>query len=608
MTLGADYLGSGACRFTVWAPFRSSLEVRLLNDQERILPMSLDNRGYWRTEVEGVPPGSRYLYRLDGQEELPDPASDHQPDGVHGPSAVVDHSEQPWSDQGWQNLALEDCILYELHVGTFSLEGTFEAVIPRLDALKDLGINALNLMPVAQFPGARNWGYDGVAPFAVQASYGGPDGLKRLVEACHQRGLAVFLDVVYNHLGPEGNYLSRFGPYFTDTYKTPWGPAVNFDGSYSDEVRAYFLANVRHWYERYHLDGLRLDAVHAIFDLSAKPFLQEMSEAVEAMTKGGKPFHLIAESDLNDSKVIRPRASRGFGLQAQWTDDFHHALHSLLTGERRGYYADFGSVGDLEKSLTQAYVYDWRYSEHRKRRHGNSAADLPASCFVVFSQNHDQIGNRMLGERLSSLVSFEKLKLAAAAVILSPYIPLLFMGEEFGEEHPFLYFTSHGDQDLVQAVRKGRAEEFKAFAWSGEPPDPQSGETFRSSVLSWEKRSQGRHGSLLAFYRELIRLRRESPVMARPNRQGLKTECYEKDMTLLIHRGDTNERILLAFNFGAAPCSVSAGQGAPSWSKILDSAESAWAGPGSDIPEKLASRERFTLSPASAVLLRAQSG
>jgi maltooligosyltrehalose trehalohydrolase len=265
-------------------------------------------------------------------------------------------------------------------------------------------------------------------------------------------------------------------------------------------------------------------------------------------------------------------------------------------------------VADLEKSLTQAYVYDWRYSEHRKRRHGNSVADLPASCFVVFSQNHDQIGNRMRGERLSSLVSFEKLKLAAAAVILSPYIPLLFMGEEFGEEHPFLYFTSHGDQDLVQAVRKGRAEEFKAFAWSGEPPDPQSEETFRSSVLSWEKRSQGRHGSLLAFYQELIRLRRESPVMARPNRHGLKTECYEKDMTLLIHRGDTNERILLAFNFGAAPCSVSAGQGAPSWSKILDSAEPAWAGPGSDIPEKLASQERFTLPPASAVLLRAQSG
>jgi maltooligosyltrehalose trehalohydrolase len=367
-------------------------------------------------------------------------------------------------------------------VGTFTPEGTFEAIIPHLDELRELGITAVELMPVAQFPGTRNWGYDGVYPFAVQNSYGGPEGLKRLVNACHGRGIAVVLDVVYNHLGPEGNYLWDFGPYFTDRYKTPWGSAINFDGPHSDPVRRLFIENALYWVTEFRMDGLRIDAVHGILDFSAYPFLEELASAVhEKAERLNRRVYVIAESDLNDTRVIRSRELGGYGLDAQWNDDFHHALHTLLTEDQTGYYQDFGRLGDLVKAFREGFVCSGQYSSYRRRRHGNSSRDIPAGCFVVFAQNHDQVGNRMRGERLSQLVCRERMKLAAGVVFLSPFIPLLFMGEEYGETAPFPYFISHSDADLVEAVRRGRREEFAAFGWSQEPPDPQIPMTRRPS-------------------------------------------------------------------------------------------------------------------------------
>jgi maltooligosyltrehalose trehalohydrolase len=408
--IGAYPLGEGRYRFSVWAPLVERVELKLTSPVRRLIPLTQDEQGYWQGEVEGIPPGPvDYLYRLHtaaGVVERPDPASRCQPYGVHGPSRVVDpHFD--WQDQGWKGIPLSQWILYELHVGTFTPEGTFAAIIPRLPQLVELGVNVLELMPVAQFPGERNWGYDGVYPYAVQTSYGGAAGLKALVNACHQQGLAVVLDVVYNHLGPEGNYLGDFGPYFADKYRTPWGKAMNFDGPYSDGVREFFLQNAEYWLEEFHLDGLRLDAVHAIYDFSAYPFLQELAERVDALeARTGWPRVLVAESDLNDVRLITPRKQGGYGLDAQWCDDFHHSVHTLLTGEKTGYYQDFGQLEHLAKAYRESYVYSGQYSRYRARRHGNSAVSRPGSQFVICIQNHDQVGNRMLGERLSQLTSF----------------------------------------------------------------------------------------------------------------------------------------------------------------------------------------------------------
>ena len=515
MKQGAKYIGKGLCDFTVWAPFALSVSLKFVAPEQRLVPLKKSERGYWHTRAEGCLPATQYRYLLDGERERPDPASQYQPDGVHGPSEVVDHAAFRWTDSGWKGLPLPSMIMYELHTGTFTTEGTFEAIIPRLGDLKDLGINTIGLMPVAQFPGDRNWGYDGVYPYAVQNSYGGPEGLKRLVNACHQMELAVSLDVVYNHLGPEGNYLWDFGPYFTDRYKTPWGEAINFDGPYSDEVRNYFIANALHWITEYHIDALRIDAIHGIFDFSARHFLQELGEAVRLHAQSvRRDVYVIPESDLNDVRVIRPVEVGGHGLDAQWNDDFHHALHTLLTGERNGYYEDFGKIEHLEKALREGFIYSGEYSPFRKRRHGSSSKDRPGLQFVVFSQNHDQVGNRMRGERLSGLVPFEALKLAAGAVLLAPNIPLLFMGEEYGEKAPFLYFVSHGDKALIEAVRKGRNDEFKHFAWNGEPPDPQDERTFLASKINWEKRRQGEHAVLLNFSLSAgaLSYRRTSPI------------------------------------------------------------------------------------------------
>lgn len=499
--LGATLRGSET-EFVVWAPLCEQVELEIVQPEPLRVALAREDNGYFSARAP-VGAGARYFLRPDGGDPRPDPASRYQPEGVHGPSEVINSSFN-WTDTEWNGLPLHDYIIYELHIGTFTKEGTFEAAIGRLDYLVELGATAIEIMPVAQFPGERNWGYDGVQPFAVQNSYGGPDALKRLVDACHARGIAAILDVVYNHVGPEGNYLGEFGPFFTEKYKTPWGPAVNVDGEHSDGVRHFFIENALEWIDEYHFDALRLDAVHGILDTSAKPFLAELSDAVHARAQElGRAVYLIAESDLNDARMLQPTSAGGMGMDAQWMDDFHHSLHALITHEDAGYYGDYGGIDELATTLRQGFVYAGQYSAYRKRRHGNSPERVKPEQFVICAQNHDQVGNRMLGDRLSVLVDEQKLRLAAACVLLSPYVPLLFMGEEYGETNPFPYFIHHSDKQLVQAVRAGRREEFSAFSWKGEPPDPQSEQTFSSAYVEPVK------NEMFEFYRRLIDLRKE---------------------------------------------------------------------------------------------------
>lgn len=546
LDIGANTVTAGI-RFRVWAPLVTSVEVELVDDASLKIPLQRDGE-YFHGLVPAAP-GDRYWYWLDGTERRPDPASRSQPDGVHGPSQVIDPTFA-WSDSEWQGTALEEYILYELHVGTFTPQGTFDGVISRLDYLCDLGITAVELMPVVQFPGEHNWGYDGAYPFAPQNSYGGPDGLKRLVDACHARGLAVILDVVYNHLGPEGNYLHGFGPYFTDRYHTPWGDAVNYDGPGSDPVRHYFVSNALYWITEYHFDGLRLDAIHDIYDFSALHILQELAEAVHQQREAlGRRVYVIAESDLNDVRVINSPESGGYGLDAQWNDDFHHALLALLTGEQTGYYGDFGLFSDLVKAFREGFVLSGGYSSFRGRRHGSSSAHHPPCQFVACSQNHDQVGNRMRGERPSAYLSTPQLMLAAATVLLSPYLPLLFMGEEYAESAPFPYFVSHGDAELVESIRRGRQEEFAAFNYQGSPPDPQSETTFLSAKLDQEQRHRGDHRVIFNFYRELIRLRKECAPLAWLSRENMLVTACEDEQVMVVNRSVDNVQILCLFNF-----------------------------------------------------------
>ncbi|MBC7326420.1 MAG: malto-oligosyltrehalose trehalohydrolase, partial [Moorella sp. (in: Bacteria)] len=595
INLGATCLGEGRCRFRLWAPLAHSVAVHIVAPAEKLVPLNRGERGYYHGEVTGVEPGSLYYYLLDGK-RLPDPASRYQPRGVHGPSQVVDPEAFIWSDGCWRGPAREELIFYELHVGTFTPEGTFEAISGHLEELRALGITAMELMPVAQFPGSRNWGYDGVFPFAVQNSYGGPEGLRRLVDACHQQGLAVFLDVVYNHLGPEGNYLANFGPYFTDRYHTPWGQALNFDGPGSDEVRRFFIENALYWLTEFHLDGLRLDAIHAITDKSALPFLEELAAAVKLQTERlGRRVYLIAESDLNDPRVIRPQELGGYGLDAQWCDDFHHALHTLLTGEKNGYYRDFGTLASLVRALRQGYVYTGQYSAYRQRRHGRRPHLDEGSKFVVFSQNHDHTGNRARGERLSALVSFAKLKLAAAVVLLSPFLPLIFMGEEYGETAPFLYFTSHSDPGLIAAVRRGRRQEFADHKWEGEVPDPQDKATFERSRLNHGLRQQGLHRVLYDFYRQLIRLRRELPALADLNLDQMEAITCEQEQVLFLRRWSKESEVGIIFSFSDAGASPTLPLPAGRWRKCLDAAEERWLGNGSTIPDILVSQGKIQI-------------
>jgi len=588
MNVGTKYRKDGVCEFTVWAPLVKTVSLRIDSHDNLLIPMERSDRGYWKTALNNVSPGARYSYHLDGERDRPDPASYLQPHGVHEASQLINHNEFGWDDGEWKSMPLSEMIMYELHVGTFTHEGTFDAIIPRLDDLKEIGVNAIEIMPVAQFPGERNWGYDGVYPFAVQNSYGGPEGLKRFVNASHKKGISVILDVVYNHLGPEGNYLWDFGPYFTDMYKTPWGTAVNFDGPHSNEVRNYFIENALYWFDNYHIDALRLDAIHGIYDIGAKHFLRELSERVEAFSqKQGRIFHLIAESDLNNPAVAQSTYTGGYGIDSLWCDDFHHAVHTLLVKEDSGYYADFGKPEHIVKSLREGFVYSGQYSDFRKKNHGSSSKDLPADRFIVFLQNHDQVGNRMLGERLSSLVSFEAQKLAAGIVLLSPYIPLLFMGEEYGETSPFLYFVSHSDKHLIEGIRKGRKKDFEAFKWDKEPPDPFSDETFNLSRIDWGKRIVGKNAKLLDLYKELILLRKTNPVLADLNKDCLEVWSDEEQKVVFMRRWKDNNSILALFNFNGNDVRLNSLASVEQWNKVLASDEVRWGGPGSMLPETL---------------------
>jgi maltooligosyltrehalose trehalohydrolase len=604
LPLGATYLGDGRTGFNVWSPLSEKAEVRLVEPEERIVLLEKDEWGYFKAVLESVTPGALYFYMLDGEKERPDPASRSQPRGVHGPSEVADQAFE-WADDGWFNIPLRDYVIYELHVGTFTSEGTFEAIIPYLDYLKDMGVTAVEIMPVAQFPGGRNWGYDGVYPFAVQDSYGGIQGFKRLVDACHQKGLAVVLDVVYNHLGPEGSYMSDFGPYFTERYRTPWGAALNFDGPHSGDVKRYFIENALYWLSEFHIDAFRLDAVHAILDYSPLPFVEELGAVVrDRATQLNRRVYLIAESDANDARLITSRALGGYGMDAQWSDDFHHCVHALLTGERDGYYQDYGRVGLLASAFRNGYAYTGQHSPYRRRRHGSPSRSIPAERFTVCVQNHDQVGNRMLGERLSQLVSFEQLKLAAGVMLLSPFVPLLFMGEEYGEIAPFQYFISHTDLELVKAVQLGRAEEFAAFVTSGEPPDPYDEATFLRCKLDHSLREKGHYRVLLDFYKELIRLRNETSALSRLDKDSLDAQAYEKHGLLLVRRWSESGEMALAFNFGGAlALTVPLPEGR--WDKALDSAAQRWNGPGSPAPEGIVSdgEVRLDLAPQSFVML-----
>jgi maltooligosyltrehalose trehalohydrolase len=609
MHAGSHYLGDGQCQFVVWAPQSDEVYLHLVKPADRRIAMQKRGDGYFEVEVDDLRPGATYFYQLSGKADRPDPASAYQPEGVHGPSQVVDHAAYPWKDNAWKGSDLKSWIIYELHIGTFSPEGTFAGAIGKLDYLADLGITAVEIMPVSQFPGSRNWGYDGVYPYSVQNSYGSPDDMKCFVEECHARGIAVILDIVYNHMGPEGNYLREFGPYFIEKYRTPWGDALNYDEEYADGVREFFSESAVYWLENYHLDGLRLDAIHSVFDMGAKHFWQLVNEKVQALSKrSGWKRYTIAESDLNDTKVIRPLEKGGYGFDSQWMDDLHHALHALLTGERDGYYSDYGAVEQVAKALQNGFVYDGVYSEYRKRKYGNASAGISGDHFVVCIQNHDQVGNRMAGDRISTLVSFEHLKLAAAAMLLSPYVPMLFMGEEYAEDNPYQYFISHTDKDLVEAVRQGRKREFEKFAWAGEVPDPQGEETFNRCKLDWQKTGQGKYKVMLDWYKTLIGMRKEWPALSDLTKAGMHVEVLAPQ-GLVMHRQTGLNHLVCFFNFGVSPCTYQATKQTASLRKMLSSTDSQWqvgntkTSPSPEpLPDELGKTVALTLPPLSVTL------
>lgn len=531
----------------VWAPNARRVTVQL---ERRRLPMEQEGgeaRGWWRLPGAEVIAGVDYAFIIDDDERpLPDPHSPWQPHGVHGPSRLVDHRAFAWTDGDFAAPALSDAIIYELHIGTFTTQSTFESAIARLDHLVQLGVTHVELMPVAQFPGARGWGYDGVDLFAPHRDYGGPLGLKQLVDACHGKGLAVLLDVVYNHFGPSGNYLPRFGPYLTDRYATPWGSAVNFDGRGSDEVRRFVCDNAIGWMRDYHIDGLRLDAVHAIIDASPTHLLEQLAaETAELSRRTGRRRVLIAEDDRNDPRITRPTARGGYGIDAQWDEDFHHTLHTILTGERSGYYADFGTLGQFAKALRHAFAYDGQYSAYRDRHHGRSAAGLAGYNFVGCLQNHDQVGNRAKGERSSHLMSPGRLRIGAAVLLTAPFVPMLFQGEEWGASTPFQYFTDHQEPELARAVSEGRKREFAAFGWNPEEiPDPQDPATFERSKLDWSELVREPHQSTLRWYRGLIELRSRFPQLHDGKLERVEVSYDEQEKWLVM----TREPISVALN------------------------------------------------------------
>jgi maltooligosyltrehalose trehalohydrolase len=572
---GAYLDENGSCTFRVWAPLHDIMILHIHTPQEQLFTMEKDEEGYFAASLQGITAGTRYTYRPGDENDFPDPASFAQPEGVHGPSMVIHHPVRPPAERYWEGMPLESMIFYEVHVGTFTEAGTFEAVIERLDDLIDLGVTALELMPVAQFPGERNWGYDGVYPYAVQNSYGGVEQLKALVEACHQKGLAVFLDAVYNHLGPEGNYLEHYGPYFTDHYKTPWGKAINLDGPWCDGVRDYFAENILYWFANFDVDGLRLDAIHAIYDNGAEHFWAYARRRLEALEQEtGRRYYLVAESDSNMPRVIQPTSHNGFGFDAQWLDDFHHMLYVLLDKEHQWLYKDYRTYEQAVKAYEEGFVFSGEYVEARKRKHGLSSAGISGSKFVVFNQNHDQVGNRIGSKRLSAIVNNDRLLLAAAALLLSPYIPLLFMGEEYGEQAPFFYFTHHSDQELIAAVRKGRSEEFAYNFDTYVPPDPQHPDTFSQSKLKWREKLNEEQEKLLAWYKTLIRMRKELPQLQCFDKDYLHVATWEDAGLVLIRRGAAERELLLVLlKFEEEEKSYLLPVGAGAWWLILSSGD-----------------------------------
>ena len=577
-TIGVNFNEDSQASVAIWAPLKNEVSIVLEGDKK--IELKKDEFGYWRTITSEIKPGDSYKISIDAADAVPDPTSLSQPEGVHGFSEAVRFSDFKWNDSEWKNIPQEEYILYELHTGTFTNEGTFAGIIEKLPYLKELGINAIEIMPIAQFPGGRNWGYDSVFPFAVQNTYGGWQGLKQLVAACHDIGLAVVLDVVYNHMGPEGNYFNAFGPYFTDKYHTPWGNAINFDDEWCDGVRRYFIENVLMWFRDFHIDALRMDAVHAIKDFSATHILREIKMQVnKLMAATGRTHYLIVELDLNDNRFINSLEKYGFGMDAQWVDEFHHALRVTAGEERTGYYSDFFGIDHLAKSYKDAYVFDGQYSNHRKKTFGSKADGNPGKQFIVFSQNHDQVGNRMLGERTSSLVSFEMQKLMAAAVMVSPFLPMLFMGEEYSETSPFQYFVSHTDPKLAEAVRKGRKAEFAAFHSEGEAPDPVAEKTFKESILQWNLLQEQPHNKMFSFYKFLITLRKQETALINLNRNQLSVQTDVEKQTLLLHRWHENESIFCLMNFSKIPHPAFLPQMPKKWKQLLNSADEKWNGP-----------------------------
>jgi maltooligosyltrehalose trehalohydrolase len=546
--LGANVRADGGVGFKVWAPRARRVSVELTDGSGRSLALDTIDGELFEGVLPDAGAGLDYVYVLDGDKRRPDPVSRFQPYGVHGASRVVDPAAFPWTDHGFTGPALGKHVLYELHVGTFTPAGTFEAVIEKLPHLVSLGITAIEIMPVAAFPGVRNWGYDGVHLYAPQTTYGGPDGLKKLVDACHRAGLGVVLDVVYNHLGPEGNYLSDFGPYFSNRYRTPWGEAVNVDGAGSDEVREYLIANALYWLEEFHVDGLRLDAIHGIFDFSARHIMEELQTEFRGRAEHlGRRAFLFAESDLNDVRVLDPRERGGHAMDSQWSDDFHHAVRTVLSGDRTGYFEDFGRLRDVAKAFTRGFVYDGQHSQHRKRRHGSALGDRPGSQLVVYLQTHDQIANASGGKRIASLLSPGRQGLAAAMLFMAPNVPMLFMGEEYGEVAPFDYFIDHTDRGLTEAVVAGRRKEHEAFD-DGRPfADPSLEETLLASKLDWSRLEQAPHAQRLALYRDLIALRRRTPALENARRDLTQTASDEAQAWLVVERGDPSGEVVLAF-------------------------------------------------------------
>ncbi|MXV51491.1 malto-oligosyltrehalose trehalohydrolase [Pedobacter sp. HMF7647] len=599
-SIGVNFQEDGKAVVRVWAPSADKLDLLIVQTGEVV---SLNKRefGYWQVTTDRLNAGDKYCFLIDGKIKRPDPASLSQPDGVHESSQAVSLKEFNWTDTGWTNPPLGDYIFYELHTGVFSPEGTFSGIEEKLDYLLELGITAIEIMPVAQFPGNRNWGYDGVFPFAVQNSYGGPNGLRHLINACHNKGVAVVLDVVYNHMGPEGNYFDSFGPYFTDKYNTPWGSAINVDDAWCDGVREYFIENALMWFRDFHVDALRLDAVHAIKDLSATHILREIKENVDALMKqSSRKHHLIVELDLNDHRFIDPVKNCGYGMDAQWIDEFHHALRVAAGGDTNGYYSDFDGINHLAKAYRDAYVFDGMYSPHRKKIFGSKTGN-PGWQFIVFSQNHDQVGNRMLGERSSQLFSFETQKLLAGAIIVSPFLPMFFMGEEWSEPNPFLYFVSHTDPELAEAVRKGRKEEFSDFHSAGEVPDPMAEGTFLKSKLQWGLLDKPDHERMFKYYQALISLRKNNQVLKKCNRDNLEVVADPENQLLLLERWEGEHRLFCALNFSKQRRTAVIPPSEKDWNKLISSSDKQWGG-FEDSPEITIGNANLEVSPESVVI------